>query len=87
MASRIGPALPLALVLGCLCGCATAAHVSAPVHAAAPDCSFRAATSCWTLAARFPPRRAQTADSQPGRILSLPPAVLASEADSARRAP
>jgi hypothetical protein len=77
--------LPLALVLGLLCGCATTAAVSSPTHVAEPDCSFRAATSCWTLAARFPPRRAEPTDSQPGKLLNLPPAVLATDADSARR--
>jgi hypothetical protein len=76
--------LPVALVLGLLCGCATTAPVSSPVHTPEPDCSFRAATSCWTVAARFPPRRVEPTDSQPGRILSPAPAVLASEADSAR---
>jgi hypothetical protein len=78
------PTLPLALVLGLLCGCATTAQVTSPAQVAEPDCSFRAATSCWTLAARFPPRRAEPTDSQPGKLLNPPPAVLATDADSAR---
>jgi hypothetical protein len=81
---RMTTTLPLALLLGLLGGCATTGQVAAPAHAAEPDCSFRAASSCWTLAARFPPRRAEPTDSQPERLLNPLPAVLASMADSAR---
>jgi len=75
------PALPVAL--GLLCGCAPTAQQTWPAQAE-PDCSFRAATSCWTLGPRFPSARVERSDSQPGRILRPPPAVLASAADSAR---
>lgn len=78
----VAPALPLAL--GLLCGCAPTAQETWPARAAEPDCSFRAATSCWTLGPRFPSPRAERSDSQPGRILRPPPAVLASKADSGR---
>jgi len=81
-ARLVAPALPL--VLGLLYGCASTAQVSAPAPATEPDCSFRAATSCWTLAPRFARARVEPADSQPGEILSPPAAVLASDADSAR---
>jgi hypothetical protein len=82
MTKRMSPALPLAL--GLLCGCATTAQVSPPAKPTEPDCSFRAATSCWTLAPRFFPLRAKPTDSLPGKILKSRPAVLASHADSAR---
>jgi hypothetical protein len=81
---RMPPTLPLVLALGFLYGCAPTAQSSSTAQATEPDCSFRAATSCWTLAARFPPRPAEPTDSQPGEILKPPPAVLASGADSAR---
>lgn len=75
------PTLPLAL--GLLCGCAPTAQQTRPARVE-PDCSFRAATSCWTLGPRFPSASAERSDSQPERILRSPPAVLASAADSAR---
>jgi hypothetical protein len=79
---RIVPGLPLALSLGLLCGCATTTQSSSTAQRAGPDCSFRSATSCWTLAARFPPRPVKPADAQPGEILKEPRAVLASAPDS-----
>jgi hypothetical protein len=77
------PTLSLALALAILYGCATSIRSSSTTRATEPDCSFRAASSCWTLAARFPPSRAET-DSQPGEIVKPPPAVLAGMADSTR---
>jgi hypothetical protein len=81
---RMTTTVPLALVFGLFGGCARTGQVASPAHAAEPDCSFRAASSCWTLATRFPARRAEPTDSQPGKNLSPPRAVLASKADSAR---
>ena len=83
VAMRISPTLPFALMLGLLCGCATMAKVAPMVQlpAAEPDCSFRAGTSCWTLAVRFPASGSEPTDSQPIPVLNLP-AVLATEADS-----
>ena len=82
---RMTTTLPVALLCGLLSGCATTGQVASPAHAAAPDCSFRAGSSCWTLATRFPPRRrVEPTDSQPRTILNPPPAVLASKADSIR---
>jgi hypothetical protein len=47
-----------------------------------PDCSFRSATTCWTLGARvLAPERAAR-DTAPDRLLRQPPAVLASRADT-----
>ena len=47
-----------------------------------PDCSFHAATTCWTLGARVPAPRPQASDTAPDRLLRQPPAVLASRGDS-----
>jgi hypothetical protein len=69
-----------ALLTGC------AAHPvdsSALAPEAAPDCSFHAATSCWTIGARVPMPRRETLDTAPDRVLSEPPAVLASRGDTA----
>jgi hypothetical protein len=70
------------LGLGLLCGCAGAPSAATSVPVAEPDCSFRAATSCWTLAARLPPRRAEPADSAAKELAAHPPALFASAADS-----
>ena len=81
---RTTTTVTLALVFSFFGGCARTGQVASAAHTAEPDCSFRAASSCWTLATRFPPRRAESTDLQPGKNLSPPRAVLASEADSAR---
>lgn len=72
--------------IGLLPGCAPTAGLSPAPEAAKPDCSFRSATSCWTLGTRFPTGRAEPGDSLPLRIVSPPPAALASTADSTRQA-
>jgi putative addiction module component (TIGR02574 family) len=86
-AMRMSQTLPLVPLLALLCGCAATTRLASPAQSPdlEPDCSYRAATSCWTLAARFPPRRAEPPDSQPETIRSRGPAVLASEIDSGRR--
>jgi len=71
---------PIALLL---CACATTRNDSALAPAPAPDCSFRAATTCWTLGARVPTRAHEARDSAPERLLAQPPAVLASRRDTA----
>ena len=43
-----------------------------------PDCSFRSAATCWTVAGRFPARRTEARDSTREKILQEPPASLAS---------
>jgi hypothetical protein len=80
---QLTPTVPLALTLGLLCGCAAGTRSSAVETRTEPDCSFRSPTSCWTMAARLPSRRAEASDSQPGELLRPSPAVLASSADSA----
>src|SRR5688572_12648459 len=37
-----------------LCGCGVAAQSSSEASPHEPDCSFRSAGTCWTVAARFP---------------------------------
>lgn len=81
---RLAPTPALTLAAGLLCGCAAGTRSSVAPARADPDCSFRSPTSCWTLAARFPSRRAETTDSQPGELVRPSRAVLASRADSAR---
>lgn len=75
--------LRLPLGVGLLCGCATTAPVASSARPPEPACSFRAATSCWTMNTRFPPKRAERADSQPEKLFDPRPAVLATAADSA----
>jgi hypothetical protein len=72
----------IALVSGLLGACASVARTPSPPPKASPDCSFRAATSCWTPTARFPSRPAEPGDTARGRILNPPAVVLASEVDS-----
>ena len=76
------PMLRLPLAVGLLCGCATTAPVASSARPPEPACSFRAATSCWTMTTRFPTRRAERADSQPKHPFKPPAAVLATATDS-----
>jgi hypothetical protein len=66
-----------AMLPGLLGGCAAMARDPSPPPRVSPDCSFRAATSCWTPTARFPSRPAAPADTAPGKILNPPTMVLA----------
>lgn len=75
--------LPLGVVL--LCGCAATTPSGSAARQPEPACSFRAATSCWTMNTRFPPGRAERADSQPEKPFDPRLAVLATAADSAVR--
>ena len=79
--------LRLPLGVGLLCGCATTAPVASSARPPEPACSFRAATSCWTMNTRFPPKRAERADSQPEKPFDPRPSVVATAADSAGSAP
>ena len=71
--------LTMTLALG---ACTSVAQPPSPPPTVNPDCSFRAATSCWTPAARFPSRPVEPADTARGRILDPPAVVLANELDS-----
>jgi hypothetical protein len=60
-----------------LCGC-TPPQTSAVAPEREPDCSFRSASTCWTMASRFPAPRPEPRDSVKHHILDEPPARLAS---------
>ena len=64
---------------GLLSGCALAT-TAATRSESETACSFRSATTCWTLAGRFPVRQAPA--PKPEELRALPPAVLATAADS-----
>jgi hypothetical protein len=81
---RLTLTLAIALVPGPFGACASVARPPSPPPTASPDCSFRAATSCWTPTARFPSRPAEPADTAGGKILNPPAMVLAGEVDSTR---
>jgi len=74
----------LRTVLGAvlLSGCAAAAQSSSTTQEVESDCSFRSATTCWTLAGRFPPPRPEPRDDP-----EQPLPVLASGADTALGVP
>jgi hypothetical protein len=81
--SRPIPLVTVALTL--LSGCAAAAapaSSSSATAAGADDCSFRSATTCWTLAPRVPAQHPAPGDSVPDQIQTPPRPVLASEADT-----
>jgi hypothetical protein len=65
-----------------LCGCAATAQPASSAPRTAPECSFRSATTCWTLAARFPSPRVAKPDSARKGLLEPPAVILASRPDS-----
>jgi hypothetical protein len=77
---------PTTLLLGiaCLHGCAAATQSSSAAPRLAPDCSFRSASTCWTMAGRFPPRLPKATAPKPDEVRGRLPITLASAADSAR---
>jgi hypothetical protein len=78
------PTLLIAIVLlsGCVAGAAgTSASSATPEREG--DCSFRSATTCWTLAPRVPVSSPAPRDSAPDQLLTPPRPVLAARADSA----
>ena len=79
------PSLPIALSIVVLCGCAAATQSSSTRQGTEPDCSFRSATTCWTLGGRFPLLRpSEPAGPKPDELPKEPPAILANRADTAR---
>ena len=81
------PMMPTPLVLlgiALLCGCAAATQSSSAAPRLEPDCSFRSASTCWTVAGRFPPRLPKAAAPKPDEIRGPSPITVASTADSAR---
>jgi len=79
---RIMPT-PLALLGIALLGGCAAAQSSSAAPRLEPDCSFRSASTCWTVAGRFPPRRPKSAPPKPDEIRDPAPTAVASKADSA----
>jgi hypothetical protein len=69
-------------LVGLLCGCARGPDVVTEIPVAEPDCSFRAATSCWTLSVRLPSTRAEPADSTDRELVAPPPVLVANAVDS-----
>ncbi len=74
--------IAIVLLSGCAAGVArTSSSAATPDREG--DCSFRSATTCWTLAPRVPSSRPVPRDSAPDQLLALPRPVLAARADSA----
>jgi hypothetical protein len=71
-----------ALGTALLWGCAALARPSSTAPERQPDCSFRSATTCWTMANRFPARRPDARDSVPSEILGQPATIIARVADT-----
>jgi len=65
-----------------LCGCAATTQSATSSPRTAPDCSFRSATTCWTLASRLPSPRVAQPDSARKEMLAPPAVILATRADS-----
>jgi hypothetical protein len=80
------PALGVLGVVGLvmLCGCAATSQSVSSAARREPDCSFRSATTCWTLGSRFLSPRAAKPDSARKNLLEQPPTILATEADTVR---
>jgi hypothetical protein len=71
----------LALVSGCAAAAAPASSSSATA-AAESDCSFRSATTCWSLAPRLSAVRSARKGPAPDQLQAPPQPVLASRADN-----
>ena len=84
MPHRLTPFLPGILVT-LLGACAATAQSEAGAGRSESDCSFRSATTCWTVARRVRPAGVETLDSVPKELFEQPPRALASGADTARR--
>jgi hypothetical protein len=77
------PILPAILGPVFLSGCAAASQSISAERGVEPDCSFRSASTCWTLAGRFPPPRPETGEPSPSEIPEPSPTILANRPDSA----
>ena len=69
-----------------LSGCGAGLQSTGTAGLEAPDCSFSSATTCWTVAGRFPRARTEAGDSAGQDLRERPPQTLASRADSSPRA-
>jgi hypothetical protein len=66
-----------------LCGCAANTQSTSAGEKPEPDCSFRSATTCWTVSGRFPAPRSRPAAAPLEPTPSQASAVLANGPDSA----
>lgn len=81
MSPRQPPWLPVGLSgVMLLSGCAAAGRPAPAPRDVEPDCSFRSATTCWTVEGRFPPRRPAADAPPPGGVFDRPPAAIAATA-------
>jgi hypothetical protein len=81
---RMMPTLLVLLSIACLHGCAATTQSSPAAPRLAPDCSFRSASTCWTVAGRYPSRLPKSVGPKPDEIRGPSPITVASTADSTR---
>ena len=86
MVTRLNPFLPSILAGALLGGCAASAQSASTVAPNQPDCSFHSATTCWTVAGRFPTARSETGDSTAKELLQPTARTLARRVDTTDRA-
>jgi hypothetical protein len=84
MPIRPTPFLTHLLAATLLGGCATTMPPASVDGPSEPDCSYRSATTCWTVAGRFPPAPPAARDSLSRELLESFPRTLASSADTSR---
>jgi hypothetical protein len=82
---RLAVRLPAFMGMALLYGCATATRSASSAGNAEPDCSFRSATTCWTLAGRFPQPAPRAGERQPNEMPRQAPTVVTRGAHSTRR--
>jgi hypothetical protein len=71
------------LSIALLCGCAGAQSSSAATRPE-PGCSFRAATTCWTVKGRLPRTQPKSAAPKPDDPRGRWPTIIATAVDSGR---
>jgi hypothetical protein len=87
MSIRLTPFLPSILAASLLGGCAASVQSAVTAGRNEPDCSFRSASTCWTLGARFPSARTETRDSAAKELLRQAPRTLARRVDTRKQVP
>jgi hypothetical protein len=77
------PALLFGLTtVAVLAGCAAGSQSATRAEPAEPDCSFRSASTCWTLSGRFPRARIEAGDSIGKQLREQSRPVLATRPDT-----
>ena len=84
MLKRLTPFLTHLLAVTLLDACATTMRSAAADVPSEPDCSYRAATTCWTIVRRFPPAHPAARDSLSRELLASPAQTLATSPDTIR---